>query len=307
MRSRLSVIVCTMNRARELARFLDSLLAQTRYPRELVVVDASPDDRTMEMLGRMGGSCPFPIIAMKDKPSTAFQRNHGFLRSTGAFVVFFDDDVVLEPECIKEFEKAFCRYENCSVAGITGRITNVPDSKPLPDRLFKRVFLLSDSGRGKIKASGMPEHPGGEHSCFTEVVYGCCMGFYRDVFDRHAFDETLTGYAYMEDVDISRRISATMPFVYEPGARLAHLSRTHAGNTRELRRRLLMNHWYLFMKNSSKDLPHLLAFAWSVAGIFAYNALLARDPEALKGLADAARTILKQRMPDAGGKDDTHP
>lgn len=50
LRPGVAVAVCTYCRAKGLNRFLDSLGAQQRRPEQLVIVDASPDDKTEQSL-----------------------------------------------------------------------------------------------------------------------------------------------------------------------------------------------------------------------------------------------------------------
>ena len=50
MCSTCAVIICTKNRPRDLETTLVSLLAQSRLPGSLIVVDDSPDDETRELL-----------------------------------------------------------------------------------------------------------------------------------------------------------------------------------------------------------------------------------------------------------------
>ena len=50
-----AVIIATYRRPDDVARCLDAIALQTREPDELVVVDASPDDRTRDLVATRPG------------------------------------------------------------------------------------------------------------------------------------------------------------------------------------------------------------------------------------------------------------
>jgi GT2 family glycosyltransferase len=111
------------------------------------------------------------------------------------------------------------------------------------------------------------------------------MAYSRAVFERFAFDENLTGYGYMEDVDFSSRVGRNFRLLYCPQAELEH----HPSTFRDydavaLRRMMIRHHVYLYRKNLPKTAVHLAAFVWSLLGTLAYNALLSRDLQACRGV-----------------------
>ncbi|MEW5736892.1 MAG: glycosyltransferase family 2 protein [Thermodesulfobacteriota bacterium] len=283
-----SVVICTKDRFAELLRFFPSLDSQSLLPDEVLVVDASAGDETRDLVSAKNASgVQYELCHIKAAPGMTRQRNIGLDRSRGDIVLFFDDDVVLEPDCLLYLHRAFIEQSGQGLGGVTGRIVNVPEKRNAAEHLFKKAFFLSEIGSGRMKPSGFPEHRVGGEPGFVEVVSGCCMAFDREALLRHRFDETLAGYCYMEDVDISRRLTAGgYRLYYEPRARLSHFSTTHQrADARKLARMLARNHAYFFRKNSRKDPAHVLAFAWSVAGLFAFN-IWRRNPRALQGIAE---------------------
>lgn len=290
MNKGISVIVPTRNRADDLVSFLDSLNNQTRLPDELIVVDASDNDDTSNMLRKRRDQLPFDVIYKREAPGSAKQRNIGFHISRGRYLFFFDDDVILEPAYLRMVCDTFSKYGEEQLGGITGKITNIgQDSSPW-DRAFKGIFFLSDFGKGRVKLSGFPSLRIGDESSYVEILSGCNMVYPREVFSQFLFDERLTGYSYMEDIDLSFRISREYPLYYQPKARLEHFPTSYKTySSRVLRKMMIQNHRYLFKKNQPQDLQHVLSHWISILGVFLYNVLIQRDFMAAMGIIEGLR------------------
>jgi GT2 family glycosyltransferase len=290
----ISVIIPTKNRTDDLVNFLDSLRNQTRLPDELIIVDASDNDDTKNMLVERSDQLPFDVVYKRTSPGSARQRNIGFSLSRGNYLFFFDDDVVLEPEYIRIIEDTFDEQREEKFGGMMGRITNTNQSSKLWDRVFKKIFFLTDLGEGKVKLSGFPSLKIGKNPSYVEVLSGCNMVYPREVFSQFLFDEALTGYSYMEDVDLSFRVGREYLLYYQPKARLNHYPTTYKTyDTRAFRKMMIQHHRYLFEKNLHHDLIHILSHWLSILGVFLYNILIERDFRAGLGIIDALRDLKK--------------
>jgi len=266
---------------------LDSLRNQTRVPDELVIVDASDNDDTKNMLEEQGNQLPFDVVYRSTAPGLTRQRNIGISLSRGSLLFFFDDDVVLETEFIKIVFGSFDEFKNFHVAGIMGRIANISNPLRSWEWLFKKIFFLSDFGQGRVKLSGLPSIRVDDELSFVESLSGGCTAYVREVFDHYRFDENLKGYAYLEDVDFSYRVGKEYRLLYQPKARLKHFPSTYLqADSKELRRMFIQHHAYLFHKNMPKDFPHYLGYWISIMGIFFYNGLIQRDLRACKGIIE---------------------
>jgi GT2 family glycosyltransferase len=130
----------------------------------------------------------------------------------------------------------------------------------------------------------------GNEPSYVEVLSGCNMTYPREVFLQFFFDETLTGYSYMEDIDLSFRISRNYPLYYQPKARLEHFPTSYKTyGSRVLRKMMIQNHRYLFTKNQPQDLQHVLSHWISIHGVFLYNILIQRDFSAAMGVIEGLR------------------
>ena len=281
----ISVIICTKNRTTALGNLLDSLNRQDRVPDEVVIVDGSDSHDTEEMVGRKKEHLLFGVVYQRTAPGLTRQRNIGVDLSYGNYLFFFDDDVLLEREFLETVLDTFKEFKDANVGGVMGRIINVPQSPKAWDVFFKKLFFLSDFGRGRLKPSGLPSINIGDKVTFVESLSGGCTAYLKEVFNSFRFDENLKGYAYLEDVDFSYRVGKLYRLLYQPDARLSHFPSTYIkADSKELRKMFVRHHVYLFRKNMPKDFFHYIAFWISLIGALLYNGLILRDFRACRGI-----------------------
>jgi len=294
LRMNISVIICTKDRPIELTRFVKSLNAQTLLPDQLVIVDASDNDNTRVHINEKDRVIKYAIRYVQTAPGLTRQRNIGIREAKGKYVFFFDDDVVLDSDYIRIIMETFSHLQGVQLGGLTGRIVNIEERPELWETILKMVFFLSDLGDGKIKLSGFPSLRIDEKASYVGFLSGCNMVYPKAIFSEFMFDENLTGYSYMEDVDLSYRVSKKYRLYYQPKAKLKHLSTTYKSvDSRSLRRIMVRNHYYLFRKNLPKDLPHLFAFAMSIVGLLLYNGLIMKDILSCIGIVEGLMKPLK--------------
>lgn len=92
-----SVSIPSYNAANTLAETLDSVLAQTYHPIEIIVVDDGSTDTTQEVLSRYGECVR---VIKKTNGGLASARNVGFLSAQGKYIAVLDSDDVCMPERI---------------------------------------------------------------------------------------------------------------------------------------------------------------------------------------------------------------
>jgi GT2 family glycosyltransferase len=226
-----SVAVCTYRRPQSLIRLLDSVAAQEKPPRQLVIVDASPDDTTERAVTawaseRASTHCLLYFRVTGGLRGLTRQRNFALTHVHTDLVAFFDDDIVLQPGCLGAMEAAHRTQPD--VVGVGAVITN---SDPHPDALWRvrRLLLLVPSleaGRyfasgvstpwwtGRLGMEGMAEGdwlPGGATMWRTKAA--------RDT----GFVEDFSGYCSGEDLEFSLRVAGRGRLVMAGGARVEHL------------------------------------------------------------------------------------
>jgi glycosyltransferase involved in cell wall biosynthesis len=108
-----SCIVPTFNGARHLAPCLDSMLAQTYRPTEIIVVDDGSSDGTREVATSFGERVRY-IYQHNAGPPAA--RNTGVAAACGEFVAFNDADDLWHPEKLERQMAHFTRVPSLQVS-----------------------------------------------------------------------------------------------------------------------------------------------------------------------------------------------
>jgi len=223
----LTVAVCTYHRSLPLEQFLNSLELQDRLPEVLLIVDASPNDLTESMLK----SHPWQlheIIYLRVGHSLqglTRQRNIALDWCTTDLIAFFDDDIMLEPDCLKELEANI--HNSDDIVGVGSRIIN-EDSKPgLMWDILNWMGAIPDLTPGKYHRSGLiaPLRLLGSHQGGVNVdrLQGGCTIWRTSIARRVRFSEFFHGYAQSEDLEFSRRIAQYGRLVVSGKAQVRHL------------------------------------------------------------------------------------
>lgn len=98
----LSIIMPTYNRPTEMKVMIDSIIASTLIDWELVIVDDGSNEDVLELLASYERSDSRIKFHKRSRSPKGAQtcRNIGFELSCGDFVVFFDSDDYVSPECL---------------------------------------------------------------------------------------------------------------------------------------------------------------------------------------------------------------
>src|SRR3990172_11051740 len=291
---KITVLLCTRNRLDDINRCLLSLSRQTLLPDQIVVVDSSDNRLDINALFKQQFHENFfphiNLLYVHTKPELTYQRNRGIEKAVGDIIYFFDDDVVLENDYLFQMNSIF--NTNPHYAAGMGDIINIDPHPSWKYQLFRKFFLLPrQRSSGLFTWSGMPTHPYGcKEFKEVEVLGGCCMAFRRGVLERHTFDENFTGYAYMEDCDIARRISFESKIFFNPKARLQHLESPLARDkVLQNSAMFIRNYRYLFFKNiyPTSNIS-ILGYYWSITGLF-LESLIIKDWQKMKGYLQGLR------------------
>lgn len=209
-----SIVLCTRDRARLLERALESLLG-IDYPQEdfeLVLVDNASSDRTPELAAAFAKRAPFAVHVVREtRIGLSAARNRGVREASGRYVLFTDDDQLVDPAILGELRRVAERHAASVVQGAI----ELRFAAPCPAWL---------TGKLREMLGETPERPEGPGDI---ELFGGNLLVRRDVFDKlEGFREDLgKGRAgYSEDSELGRRLRAGGHAVaFAPGARIYHV------------------------------------------------------------------------------------
>lgn len=210
-----SVVIATRNRTASLLRTLNSFFSQSAVPREFVIVDASENNLTVEGLQRISGCVVPPTVIRREHASVsgaAAQRNEGVSSAAEKYLLFCDDDVDLEPDCISRLWSAITSAQD--FGGVSAMVTNQRYSSP--GKVTRLVFRLlhgrtEETFAGKVLGPAvnlLPEDRDDLPEIVpTEWLNTTCTMYRRDALPTPVFDPYFTGYSLMEDLALSLRVA----------------------------------------------------------------------------------------------------
>jgi len=235
---------------------LENLAAQNVQPLELILVDASADRETEEVVQKHASDLPFRVVYHRLGGGTAIQRNRGIDVAAGDLVATVDDDIRLEPDFFEEAIRVFSEDQEKKVGAITGYITNQhldPATSPRW-KWYRRLKLFTTYEPGRYDyQSGYPinRYLQPPHDTLREIDF---MGAGCAVWRREAFDEGLrfssffTGIGILEDAHLALRARRKWILLEDGRARCIHLkSQRSRTGFREIARRSAMSYRYVFI------------------------------------------------------------
>lgn len=138
-----TVAICTRNRARALERTLRSLAALAIPPSlrwELLVVDNGSGDETGKILASLSNVLPLRII-VETRIGLSHARNTAIAEAHGDYILWIDDDVLVDPEWLREYDDAFRTWPDAAFFG--GPI--VPAFEGIPPRWLELALPHVDN------------------------------------------------------------------------------------------------------------------------------------------------------------------
>jgi GT2 family glycosyltransferase len=237
-----AVVVCTRNRPDLLAGFLESLTAQEPRPAQLVIVDASIDDRSARVLDDHAMRCELARCVRYTRVDETLsgltrQRNLALTQVTTDLMASFDDDIVLAPGCLTAMERPL--RDHADIVGVGACIDNCSADVSLRWRLRRLLLVVPSLEGGRYFSSGIatPWRYVAPSAGMVEGDWlpGGAVMWRADAARSVGYAERLDGYGRAEDVEFSLRMGRLGRQVLARQARLLHLM---AGDGRPDPRRL---------------------------------------------------------------------
>lgn len=109
----ISVIIPLYNKEREIAGTLRSVLAQTRQPDEIVIVDDGSTDRSAEIVRSIAS----PLVRLVPQPNAGecAARNRAIAEARGEYIALLDADDEWEPGFLAEIESMIGAFPGCGL------------------------------------------------------------------------------------------------------------------------------------------------------------------------------------------------
>jgi GT2 family glycosyltransferase len=146
MTPRISIVICTHNRAELLRGTLQALSTQDVSPDEyeIIVVDDGSTDRTSEVVGGMSSPASIHYLNREHRGRSA-ARNLGIREAAGDLVLFVDDDTLAPTSFLSEHLRFHERHPRSVVRGPIVNITEyrIPDTYALGIKDFSSAFFCT--------------------------------------------------------------------------------------------------------------------------------------------------------------------
>jgi GT2 family glycosyltransferase len=268
-----SLIICTYKRPKPIISLLDSVVLQTVYPNQILIVDGSIDNETADVIN---SSTYDNLIYYKVPPEhrgLTRQRNYGIERiiTSTEVVCFLDDDTILESNYFEELIKTYRLFPKA--LGVGGYINNeiqwekaeanfVSTNKEFYfDGWFRkdgsRFVLRKKLGLDSNRPPGfLPDFSHGRSIGFlppsgkiyqVEQLMGGVSSFRKNVFENLKFSTYFEGYGLYEDADFTLRLSKLGELYINTNAKLAHYhDASGRPNKFQYGKMVVRNGWYVW-------------------------------------------------------------
>ncbi len=152
-----SIIIPVYNRAAVVPITLQTVLAQTYRPLQVVLVDNDSADHSLQVLEQFKqdhDSEDFKVVVTSENHHTAgAARNRGFESATGEWVLFFDSDDLMEQDLVESYVNIITKAQEKGreIDLISAKSTLVfPDGSQRPAPFHKRDLFANHILHGQL-------------------------------------------------------------------------------------------------------------------------------------------------------------
>lgn len=198
-----TVVIPLYNKEREIEGTLRSVLAQSRLPEEILVVDDGSTDRSAEQVEAI--SSPLVRLIRQPNGGVCAARNRAIAEARGEYIALLDADDEWEPDYLARIEELIADYPGCGLYCTGFSIVSREGLVPAPGLTRRGVVdnFFRDSAHRYIAIPST--------SCIPRRIFGEVGGFPE-------------GMKIGEDLHLWIRIARRYPVCYTP-ERLVRYSR----------------------------------------------------------------------------------
>lgn len=234
---KITVILCTYNRAQSLALALESVAGSVlpgSISWEVLVVDNNSSDNTREVVEEFTRRYPGRFrYLFEPRAGKSHALNSGIRESSGEVLAFMDDDVTVDGRWLGNLTARLLTHEWAGSGGkiLPERSFTAPPWLSLDDRYALAPLAMFDLG---TEAGQMDEPPFGTNMAFCREVFEKVGGFRIDLGPRPGSEMR------SEDTEFGDRVMAVgLRIWYEPSAIVYH-----SLPAQRLRKQYFLAWWY---------------------------------------------------------------
>jgi len=214
----LTVLIPTLNRPAKLTCLFESIEAQSERVGRIILVDGA--ESAQAVILDFAGRIPVEYFRCIP-PSQIRQRNHGLaqLQARDRLIALLDDDMVLEPEAMREM----VRFWNTVEPETAGVCFNIVNGEPERRTFLRRLVGFTASRGGLVLRSGIStpvSHV--KESIRTQWLPGGATVWRKEILLGHPHQEVSSRWAIAEDLIFSYPIGKRLPLYVCATARARH-------------------------------------------------------------------------------------
>jgi GT2 family glycosyltransferase len=268
-------------RPESLMQLLESVVQQTVYPDEILIIDGSTDTATSQLLAAKKFKQLRYFLVPDSFRGLTKQRNFGLdqVAVSSDIIAFLDDDTELVPNYFEQLKATF--IADSSVTGVGGVAVNENSwSLVSPGAYYdprKYVvfegYVYKEGQRNVVRnylglqshlgAGRMPDYSHGKTCGFplngktyeVDLLVGMSFAFHKKVFDSLRFSTYFEGYGLYEDADFSIRALSFGKNVMNTRLQLNHYHHPSGRpNQYQYGKMVVRNGWYVWRTKNPKPL-----------------------------------------------------
>jgi GT2 family glycosyltransferase len=199
------IIVCIHNAPADVRRCLESVIANTRAPYSLILVDDGSGEETRDYVAAFADSQGAALIRNEKAKGYTFAANQGLRRSRAEYVVLLNSDTVVTPLWL---DRMVACAESDEQVGLVGPLSNAASWQSVPelfrddewaDNTLPEGFKVGDMAKLLAQFSARIHPP-------VPFLNGFCLMIKRGVIEQLGyFDEEAFGRGYGEENDYCLR------------------------------------------------------------------------------------------------------
>lgn len=274
----LSIVIITYNKLAYLRAVLRGLERQSeKHNQEIIIVNDGSTDDTKAFLDRKESKLDYRHIHLSNSGSSV-ARNTGIAMAQGEYILFLDNDIILEDSFVCHLRKSIIRYPNRIHSGklrliplecvpAVFEMNEQQDVRYYFNYLERVSYLDAIYGSLQVAYQRKDDHP---LACWWALATGGNMCFPKQVIQQvGVFDEVFKTWG-PEDIDLCyRAFRENYLLKYNADCRLYHLD--HPRNKNMIKEYMAKNVAQIYKKYKSKDILAYLNFFNGMISLNMFN------------------------------------